>query len=117
MGRRRVGVLVFDGVKLLDVAGPSEVFSEATRFGADYELLLCSPDGRDVASSTGMRVPVDATAHDAGRLDTVLVAGGTFSPRILSARSWRERHRNSRDTRGGSPPSAPARSCWRRRDC
>ena len=80
MGRHRVGVLVFDGVKLLDVAGPSEVFSEATRFGADYELLLCSPDGRDVASSTGMRVLVDATAHDAGRLDTVLVAGGDILP-------------------------------------
>jgi putative intracellular protease/amidase len=29
----RIGIVVFDGVKLLDVAGPSEVFSEATRMG------------------------------------------------------------------------------------
>jgi hypothetical protein len=30
-----VGFLVFDGVKLLDVAGPGEVFSEANVFGAE----------------------------------------------------------------------------------
>ena len=53
MGRkRRVGILVFDRVKLLDVAGPSEVFSEANRFGANYEVLLYSVDGRAVASSS-----------------------------------------------------------------
>ncbi|WP_214416677.1 GlxA family transcriptional regulator [Sphaerisporangium fuscum] len=76
----RVGILVFDGVKLLDVAGPSEVFSEANRFGASYELVLCSPHGREVASSTGMRVPVDADAHDDLAFDTVLVAGGDLLP-------------------------------------
>jgi transcriptional regulator GlxA family with amidase domain len=81
MGRKRhVGILVFDGVKLLDVAGPSEVFSEANRFGADYELMLCSADGRDVASSTGMRIRVDAAAADAGPLELALVAGGDILP-------------------------------------
>ena len=55
MGRkRRVGILVFDGVTLLDVAGPSEVFAEANRFGADYEVMLYSADGQNVVSSTGM---------------------------------------------------------------
>ncbi|HLH84560.1 MAG TPA: GlxA family transcriptional regulator [Trebonia sp.] len=81
MGRkRRVGILVFDGVKLLDVAGPSEVFAEAGRFGACYELILCSADGRDVASSTGMRISVDAAAADAGPLELALVAGGDALP-------------------------------------
>ena len=56
MAGRRVGILVFDGVKLLDVAGPSEVFSEANRFGGDYEVTLYSADGSGVASSTGMRI-------------------------------------------------------------
>jgi hypothetical protein len=37
--RRCVGVLVFDGPKALDVAGPSGIFSEANRFGGDYELV------------------------------------------------------------------------------
>jgi transcriptional regulator GlxA family with amidase domain len=81
MGRaQRVGILVFDGVKLLDVAGPSEVFSEANRFGAGYEVTLYSADGRDVASSTGMRIGVDAAATDTGPLEIALVAGGDVFP-------------------------------------
>ncbi|GAA3127440.1 GlxA family transcriptional regulator [Streptosporangium carneum] len=77
----RVGILVFDGVKLLDVAGPSEVFSEANRLGAAYELVLCSPGGEQVVSSTGMRIPVDADAGDEEtRFDTVLVMGGDVLP-------------------------------------
>jgi transcriptional regulator GlxA family with amidase domain len=76
----RVGILVYDGVKLLDVAGPSEVFSEANRLGADYRLTLCSPDGKEVLSSTGMRIPVDRAADKDARFDTVLVAGGDVFP-------------------------------------
>jgi transcriptional regulator GlxA family with amidase domain len=76
----RVGILVFDGVKLLDVAGPSEVFSEANRLGADYRLVLCSPGGGEVLSSTGMRIPVDADADEEDRFDTVMVAGGDALP-------------------------------------
>ncbi|GHF76882.1 transcriptional regulator GlxA family with amidase domain [Amycolatopsis bartoniae] len=80
MGKRRVALLVFDGVKLLDVAGPSEVFAEANRFGADYELVLCSVGGRAVSSSTGMRIPVDAEVEAAGPVDTALIAGGDVFP-------------------------------------
>ncbi len=77
----RVGVVVFDGVKLLDVAGPSEVFSEANRLGARYELVLCSVGGREVASSTGLRIPVDADAAQLGLgFDTLLVMGGDDLP-------------------------------------
>ncbi|MEU0513841.1 MULTISPECIES: GlxA family transcriptional regulator [Amycolatopsis] len=77
---RRLALLVFDEVKLLDVAGPSEVFAEANRFGADYRLVLCSVGGRDVSSSTGMRIPVDADVADTGPLDTALVMGGDVFP-------------------------------------
>lgn len=77
---RRVGILVFDGVKLLDVAGPAEVFSEANQFGASYEVVIYSADGRDVASSIGMKVGVDAAAADAGPLEMALVAGGDVIP-------------------------------------
>jgi len=73
--QRRVGILVYDGVTLLDVAGPSEVFSEANRFGADYEVRLYSADGQNVVASTGMRIGVDAAAADSGPLDLALLAG------------------------------------------
>jgi transcriptional regulator GlxA family with amidase domain len=77
----RIGIVVFDGVKLLDVAGPSEVFSEANRMGAHYELTLCAVDGGPVSSTTGMTIPVDADATDPQlRFDTLLVTGGDVFP-------------------------------------
>jgi transcriptional regulator GlxA family with amidase domain len=79
-GQRRMGLLVFDGVKLLDVAGPSEVFSEANRIGADYRLIVCSVAGEDVISSTGMRIPVDIDVERIDALDTALVMGGDVFP-------------------------------------
>ena len=56
---RRVAILVYDGVTLLDVAGPAEVFKEANRFGADYRIVLLSPTGEDVMSNLGVGVAVD----------------------------------------------------------
>ncbi|MFF7974879.1 hypothetical protein [Streptomyces sp. NPDC007905] len=56
----RVAELVHDGVKLLDVAGPAEVFGEANLLGADYRISLVSTTGADVASSIGMRIAVTA---------------------------------------------------------
>ncbi len=50
-----VTVVVFDGVKLLDVAGPAEVFAEANLFGASYRLVVASVDGADVTTSIGTR--------------------------------------------------------------
>ena len=69
----RVGVVVFDGVKLLDVAGPMEVFAEANRIGGTSYELMAVGEGA-VTSSTGLAITVDAgfTVD----LDTVLVAGG-----------------------------------------
>jgi len=72
----RVGVLVFDGMKLLDVSGPAEVFSEANLLGADYELVLLSPDGAPVQTSIGFNLPVAASVYDHEAFDTVLVSGG-----------------------------------------
>jgi transcriptional regulator GlxA family with amidase domain len=73
MSGHRVGVVVFDGVKLLDVAGPMEVFAEANRLGGTrYELLAVG--GGEVTSSTGLAINVDADFTV--DLDTILVAGG-----------------------------------------
>jgi transcriptional regulator GlxA family with amidase domain len=76
-----VGILVYDGFSLLDVAGPAEVFAEANRLGADYQVVLLSPTGADVASSTGMRIAVDDNAACEPAPDTLLVAGGDVYPR------------------------------------
>src|ERR1044072_5312681 len=43
----RVAFLVYDGVTLLDLAGPAEVFKEANRFGAAYPIVVLLPPGAD----------------------------------------------------------------------
>jgi transcriptional regulator GlxA family with amidase domain len=81
-GLHRVGIVVFDGVKLLDVAGPMEVFAEANRIaGTMYELVTLSVAGRPVTSSTGLEINADAALDDPDlALRTLLVAGGDRLP-------------------------------------
>ncbi|MGY2700905.1 GlxA family transcriptional regulator [Nocardioides sp. HB32] len=79
-GSHRVAILVYDQVKLLDVAGPAEVFGEANRLGASYDVVLVSPDGADVVSSLGIRLSVGGAARDGSPSDTFLVSGGDAYP-------------------------------------
>ncbi|HEY0542108.1 MAG TPA: AraC family transcriptional regulator, partial [Actinoallomurus sp.] len=65
-----VAFLVYDGVTLLDVAGPAEVFKEANRFGADYRIVLLSPTGADVTSNLGVRISVDGAVFSEPASDT-----------------------------------------------
>ena len=71
----RVGVLLFPGVTMLDVAGPAEVLGEANRYGARYEVSTYSADGRPVSSSIGIALSADAAVAEAGNLDTALIPG------------------------------------------
>ncbi|WP_327068217.1 DJ-1/PfpI family protein [Kitasatospora sp. NBC_01250] len=71
----RVAVLAYDGVRLLDLAAPLEVFGTA---GA-YQVTLCSPGGGAVTASTGTVLSVAADAF-AVRADTVLVPGSPTLP-------------------------------------
>lgn len=80
MAVRTVAILVYDGVSLLDVAGPGEVFTEATRLGARYDMRLVSPAGSDVKSNQGIRVAVDAAVSDAREPDIYLVPGADRYP-------------------------------------
>lgn len=80
-GRRKVAILVYDGVKLLDVSGPAEVFAEANRLGANYLVELVSVSGEDVAASVGIKLVVDLSPKEVTDADTLLVAGGDIFPK------------------------------------
>ncbi|MFD9902917.1 GlxA family transcriptional regulator [Streptomyces sp. NPDC059063] len=73
---RRVAFLVFDGVTMLDVTGPAEVLHQAGRLGLPYEVVLVSPRGGDVATSSGLVLAGASAAAGTGPFDTVVVAGG-----------------------------------------
>jgi len=77
---RSVAIFVYDGVTLLDVAGPAEVFKAANRFGARYRITLLSPTGEDVASNLGFKIAVSGAVDPEQALDTYLVAGSDRYP-------------------------------------
>lgn len=83
---RRVAVLIYDGVTLLDVVGPAEVFKVANRFGAHYRIVLVSPTGEDITSNLGFRVTVDGSVSSERAPDTYLVAGSDDYPRMAVPR-------------------------------
>ncbi|MET8809055.1 GlxA family transcriptional regulator [Streptomyces sp. NPDC004546] len=90
----RVALLVYDGVKLLDVAGPADVFAEANRLGADYRIAVLSATGADVRSSVGIRIAVDGSPASEPAPDTFVVPGGDVYPRTPIARELVEAARD-----------------------
>ncbi|PQM75434.1 GlxA family transcriptional regulator [Corynebacterium sp. J010B-136] len=76
--QRRIGVLVYPGVTLMDVSGPAEVLSRA----AGYEIVCFSPAGGTVATSS--HIPIADTVKpspiDASLLDTLIIAGADWLP-------------------------------------
>ncbi|MCP2266554.1 GlxA family transcriptional regulator [Promicromonospora thailandica] len=75
---RDVVFVVFDGVKMLDVTGPAEVFAEARTLGAGYTLRYVSVSGGPVRTSIGALLPAGPVTDlcDAGDIDTLVVPGG-----------------------------------------
>ncbi len=69
-------MVVFDGMKLLDVAGPAEVFAEANRFGAAYRLIIASVDGAAVITSVGAPFAVSSRIDSVESADSAMVSGG-----------------------------------------
>jgi transcriptional regulator GlxA family with amidase domain len=83
MERRRVGIVVFDDVEVLDFCGPFEVFS-VTRLDesrrreepSPFEVLLLAERPGTVVASGGLEVTPDTTLADCPPLDVLLVPGG-----------------------------------------
>lgn len=72
----RIGVLVFDGMTMLDASGPAEVFHLADPARVHYELTFVSVGGGSVTSSSGLVLADTVAVAEAGACDTVLVTGG-----------------------------------------
>jgi transcriptional regulator GlxA family with amidase domain len=79
MGARthRVGILLFDQVRLLDVAGPAEVFTQANLHGADYDVATVAASERSARSSMGA-IGATLALADAPEFNTVIVPGAAF---------------------------------------
>jgi transcriptional regulator GlxA family with amidase domain len=71
-------IVTFPDAQILDVTGPLEVFSTATRFlpQASYRTELVSSSGGAVAASCGMHFATRPIAETGDEVDTLVVAGG-----------------------------------------
>ena len=83
MNRKRVGILVFPNVEVLDFCGPFEVFSvtrlnEAARreTPSPFEVLSVAEGADPVTTTGGMRVIPDVTIETCPPLDILVVPGG-----------------------------------------
>jgi len=81
-GRLMVGILIFDQVEVLDVAGPFEVFS-VTRLNEEhrwvesspFRVLLVSERMDQVLAYGGLRLTSDVTIDNCPELDLLIVPG------------------------------------------
>jgi transcriptional regulator GlxA family with amidase domain len=77
---RRIGILVYDGVETLDVAGPADVFSSANellgREPAPYDIAVVGARRGRLAAESGVCFYADTAFSDGGLFDTIIVPGG-----------------------------------------
>jgi transcriptional regulator GlxA family with amidase domain len=83
MKRKRVGILIFPDVEVLDFSGPFEVFT-ITRLDEErrreesspFEVILVAEHDAVIQATGGLRVIPNCTLHDCPRLDILVVPGG-----------------------------------------
>ena len=75
---RGVIIVTFDTAQILDVTGPLEVFSSASRFlpAVRYRVQVVTTKGGPVRASCGLEFTSTPMADVTGPIDTLMVAGG-----------------------------------------
>lgn len=79
MALRRIAVVAFPRVQAIDVFGPTEVFTAASRLtgSGGYEVELLAADASPIETSSGIGiVPGRSLSASRKPLDTLIVAGG-----------------------------------------
>lgn len=81
-----IGILVFDGVEILDFSGPYEVFSTAARVHAHlpssqtlFRCFLMAHEMRPIRARGGLRVLPDCVLLPSADIDVLIVPGGDVS--------------------------------------
>lgn len=79
---RRIVIVAYPDIQILDVIGPAEVFATANRFGDPdaaprYDIEVVSRQGGMISSTGGIAIQAHRTlAATRGPIDTLMIAGG-----------------------------------------
>src|SRR2546425_10491940 len=95
MNRKRVGIVVFPDVEVLDFCGPFEVFS-VTRLSDErrreepspFEVLIVAETAEPIVTTGGMKVIAHHTLETCPPLDVLVVPGGGARARSAGIRGW-----------------------------
>jgi transcriptional regulator GlxA family with amidase domain len=78
-----VGILIFDDVEILDVAGPFEVFAvtrlneeERLQQSSPFKVYLISETNKQIIAIGGLRLTPDVTIIECPELDLLIIPGG-----------------------------------------
>ena len=75
---KRIGFVAYDGVTILDLIGPYEVFGTANALGDRemYETVVVAPTRSPIVSDTGVVLQPAADFASSGEFDTIVTPGG-----------------------------------------
>ena len=78
-----VGILIFDDVEILDVAGPFEVFAvtrlndeQRLQQSSPFKVYLISETNKQITAIGGLRLTPDVTITECPNLDLLIIPGG-----------------------------------------
>jgi transcriptional regulator GlxA family with amidase domain len=78
-----VGILIFDDVEILDVAGPFEVFAvtrlndeQRLQQSSPFKVYLISETNKQITAIGGLRLTPDVTMSECPELDLLVIPGG-----------------------------------------
>lgn len=84
MKKRNIGIFLFNGVEVLDFAGPFEVFSTASRVWLKYEkntpfeLFTFANFEKIITARGGLKILADYTFKNVPQIDLLIVPGGVM---------------------------------------
>jgi len=82
---KKLGILIFDEVEVLDFAGPFEVFSVANQL-SNYQLLqihTLSIEEQKIHAKNGLQLVADQRLEQVARLDYLVLPGGDGSKFVI----------------------------------
>lgn len=86
--KKKIGILIFNGVLSSDVTAPAEVFGAATqqKWFSNYKVLLISVDSKTIKTAEGITLSADASITNAPKLDALIVPSAyDMSPFLKNA--------------------------------
>lgn len=131
---RKIDILMFDDVNMLDVIGPSDAFDQARLQGEPaYTIRYISMHGEPIRAACGLRVAADGKLSKTSSADDLLIPGGDGVDALLQNQSLSHILQNWADKTDGSRlisvcsgslllamagvlDGKPATSHWRRRE-